>query len=172
MKRTTLPRTSASARHDGTDMAVARYVANQRANDTEPRERAEQAQTETAREHTESQLTPEVTHALAHLEADKQAARDAGLWSPAYERATNTLAELFIEQNDVGIVLEAIFQSMVNRLAAEHDLRLVRANESADEQMGGEIVIWRASGIVIVPFGMSTCDVLDQLRAAIAEGLR
>lgn len=126
-------------------------------------------QTETAREHTESQLTTEVTHALAHLEADKQAARDAGIWTPDYDRVANNLAKMFIEQNDVGSVLEAIFQGMANHIAAEHNLRMVRANESADEQMGGEIVVWRDSGLVILPHSMKACDVLDQLRAALAE---
>jgi ATP-dependent DNA ligase len=117
----------------------------------------------------EPTLNPEVTHALAHLEADKQAARDAGLWTPDYERVANTLAELFIEQNDVDSVLEAIFQAMANQIAAEHNLRMVRANESADEQMGGEIVVWRDSGLVILPHSMKAVDVLDQLRAALVE---
>jgi hypothetical protein len=128
--------------------------------------------TDGAREHTEPQLTPEVTHALAHLEADKQAARDAGLWSESYERATNTLRELFIEANDVDTVLEAVFQGMANHLAAEHNLRMVRANESANDQMGGEIVVWWKSGLVILPHSMKAVDVLDQLRAALAEGSR
>jgi hypothetical protein len=118
---------------------------------------------------TTTALKPHVTEALAHLEADKQAARDSGLWTPDYERVANTLAELFIEQNDVGSVLEAIFQAMANQIAAEHKLRLVRANESADEQMGGEIVVWWESGLVILPHSMKAVDALDQLRAALDE---
>ncbi|MFD7001911.1 hypothetical protein ACFWA5_38075 [Streptomyces mirabilis] len=130
------------------------------------------ADTDGAREHAEATLTPDVTRTLAHLEADKQAARDAGLWTPDYERVANTLAELFIEQNDVDSVLEAIFQAMANHLAAERNLRLVRANESANEQMGGEIVVWWESGLVILPHSMKAIDALDQLRAALAEGPR
>jgi hypothetical protein len=118
---------------------------------------------------TTTALKPHVAEALAHLERDKQAARDSGLWSPAYERMTNALGEMFVEQNDVDSVLEAAFQGMANHIAAEHNLRMVRANESADEQMGGEIVVWRNSGLVILPHSMTAIDALDQLRAALDE---
>ncbi|MGC8919448.1 hypothetical protein AB7952_11235 [Streptomyces sp. PG2] len=108
---------------------------------------------------------PEVTQALAQLEVDKQAARDAGLYDEKYERLNNELGKLFTETNSVGPVLEVVFQGIVNDLAKEHGLRLVRANEGATE----ELLVWPESGIVVLPHGMTAMDALDQIRAALAD---
>ncbi|WP_328757489.1 hypothetical protein [Streptomyces sp. NBC_00271] len=115
------------------------------------------------------EIDPKVTHALAQLEVNKQAARDAGRWSPDCERVLTVLGEMFVEQNDVDSVLEAAFQGLVNDLAAKNNLRLVRVNESANDQLAGEIAVWRDYGLVLVPHSMKASGVLDQLRAALDE---
>ncbi|MFD9651728.1 hypothetical protein [Streptomyces mirabilis] len=114
-------------------------------------------------------IDPKVTRALARLEADKQAARDAGRWSPDYARVLNALGEMFTEANDVDSVLEVIFQGIADDLAAKHSLRLARATKVADEQLAGKILVWRDYGLVLVPHGMKASDVLEQLRAAVDE---
>jgi hypothetical protein len=113
--------------------------------------------------------SPEVTRALAQLELDKQAAKDAGLWDAQYERVLNTFGEMLIEANDVDTVLEVIFQAMANQIAAENNLRLARANASADDQFDGQIIVWPESGLVLVPHSMDAHEVLDQLRAHLGE---
>lgn len=116
---------------------------------------------------TEQTINPKVTRALAQLERDKQAAKDAGLWDANYERMTNTLGEMFVEANDVDPVLEVCIGAMVTSIAQDHGLRLVRANESAE--LNGQIVVWRDSGLVILPHDMEALTALDQLRAALGE---
>ncbi|MFI0964654.1 hypothetical protein ACH4S8_25140 [Streptomyces sp. NPDC021080] len=113
--------------------------------------------------------SPEVTRALAQIELDKQAAKDAGLWDAQYEKCLNTFGEMLIEANDVDTVLEAIFQAMANQIAAENNLRLARANASADDQFDGQIIVWPESGLVLVPHSMGAHEVLDQLRGHLAE---
>jgi len=113
--------------------------------------------------------SPEVTRALAQLELDKQAAKDAGRWDARHEKCLNTLGEMFIEADAVDPVLEAIFQVMANRIAAENNLRLARANASAEDQFDGQIIVWPESGLVLVPHSMTAHEVLDQLRAHLGE---
>ncbi|MFE2300813.1 hypothetical protein ACFXAW_21820 [Streptomyces sp. NPDC059445] len=113
--------------------------------------------------------SPEVTRALAQIELDKQAAKDAGLWDAQYERVMNTFSEMIIEANDVDTVLEAIFQAMATQIATENNLRFARANASADVQLDGQIIVWPESGLVLVPHSMTAHEVLDQLRAHLSE---
>ncbi|QQM41965.1 hypothetical protein [Streptomyces liliifuscus] len=114
-------------------------------------------------------VSPEVARALVQMDAQEQTVREAGLWDANYERVNNALREMFIETNSVGPVLEVIFQGEVDRLAAKHGLRLARANESADKDLDGKLLVWREYGLVLLPHGMTARDALDQLRAALAE---
>ncbi|MFF0136737.1 hypothetical protein ACFYRN_09850 [Streptomyces sp. NPDC005227] len=116
---------------------------------------------------TEQTINPKVTRALAQMELDKQAAKDAGLWDANYERMTNTLGKMFVEANDVDSVLEVCIGAIVTATAQDHGMRVVRANENA--KMDGEIIVWRDSGLVILPHGMEALTALDQLRAALGE---
>ncbi|MFJ6645801.1 hypothetical protein ACIQPS_09080 [Streptomyces sp. NPDC091290] len=118
------------------------------------------------------QLSPRVARALTRLDEDTQAARQSGLWSPAYQRMADELARMFVEANEVDSVLDICFQAMCNRVAEQHNLRLVRAREDASGQLDGEIIVFREAGIVILPHGMSPLAALDQLRAAVDEGSR
>ncbi|MFD5818103.1 hypothetical protein [Streptomyces sp. NPDC127038] len=132
-------------------------------------EQADQIAAAMTAELSQPEQSPEVTRALAQIELDKQAAKDAGLWDAQYERVLSTFGEMLIEANDVDTVLEAIFQAMANQIAAENNLRLARANASADDQFGGQLIVWRESGLVLVPHSMSAHEALDQLRAHLAE---
>jgi hypothetical protein len=123
----------------------------------------------TAAELSQPDRSPQVTRALAQIELDKQAAKDAGRWDARYEKCLNTFGEMVIEANDVDLVLEAIFQAMANQIAAENNLRLARANASADDQFDGQIIVWPESGLVLVPHSMTAHEVLDQLRAHLGE---
>jgi hypothetical protein len=113
--------------------------------------------------------SPEVTRALAQIELDRQAAKDAGLYDARYEKCLNVLGEMFVEANDVDPVIDILVEAMVVGLAKEHGLRVARANESADDQLGGQIVVWRESGLVLLPHSMAALAALDQLRTALGE---
>jgi hypothetical protein len=121
------------------------------------------------RQPAQPERSPEVTRALAQIELDRQAAKDAGIYDARYERCLNTFGEMIIEAGDVDTVLEVIFRAMANQIAAENNLRLARANASADDQFDGQIIVWPESGLVLVPHSMDAHEVLDQLRAALGE---
>ncbi|MCX4578149.1 hypothetical protein OHB41_34165 [Streptomyces sp. NBC_01571] len=112
-------------------------------------------------------LTPDVERALAQIEIDKQTAKDAGLWDENYERVLNTLGDMFREANDVDSVLEVCIGAMVTAIAQDHGMRVVRANESADDQLHGQITVWPR--LVVLPHAITALDALDQLRGALDE---
>ncbi|MEU5339339.1 hypothetical protein AB0H18_00535 [Streptomyces sp. NPDC020766] len=114
-------------------------------------------------------VSPEVADALAQMDEQEQEAREAGLWDANYERMHVELAKMFREANTVQPVLDACFQAMCNSIAEEHGLRLTRASADASDQLGGKLLVWRESGIVILPHEMTPLDALDQLRAAVGE---
>lgn len=113
--------------------------------------------------------TPEVTRALADIEAAKLF---AGADVAECLDAIGDLVRITVAPDKVfAWVAELLARESLAAFAAQHQLTLHKTRARAEEQLRRTTVIWTAdgSGMVIVPAGQRAAKTLLQLREEVAQ---